>query len=170
MIRSTGCGPQQKDHLSLFREVTTLYIQVPHPPGYKLGLTTSRTEVSIPKLSNNVLCCWMSPAADKNPYWNHQPRSLILKDIGFKWGGTKKNRKLLVECSDIGEKRITYFRAMKRYPEMGRPIIFMDESYILSTHVKSQTTPHMVFTCQFPREIDLLSFTLVMKRGLYRAY
>lgn len=62
---------------------------------------------------------------------------MILSDMGFKWRRTQNNRKLLCEKSDIREKRITYLRAIKRFREENRPIIFLDETYVLSTHVKS---------------------------------
>ncbi|XP_054260031.1 uncharacterized protein LOC128995480 [Macrosteles quadrilineatus] len=59
--------------------------------------------------------------------------------MGFKWRKTKTNRKLLAEKSDIRDKRITYLRKIKRFREQNRPIIFLDETYVLSTHVKSQS-------------------------------
>lgn len=63
----------------------------------------------------------------------------ILKDLGFTWRKTANNRKLLIEKPEIREKRITYLRALKNYREQGRPIIYLDESYILSSHVSNKT-------------------------------
>lgn len=63
----------------------------------------------------------------------------ILKELGFQWRRTGNNRKLLIESSDIREKRISYLRALKRYRQEGRPIIYLDESYVLSSHVSSKT-------------------------------
>ncbi|KAG8249048.1 hypothetical protein J6590_029398 [Homalodisca vitripennis] len=37
------------------------------------------------------------------------------------------------------EKRITYLRALKNYRDQGRPIIYLDESFILSSYVANQT-------------------------------
>ncbi|XP_054279076.1 uncharacterized protein LOC128997462 [Macrosteles quadrilineatus] len=64
---------------------------------------------------------------------------IVLSEMGFKWRKTKTNRKLLAEKSDIRDKRITYLRKIKRFREQNRPIIFLDETYVLSTHVKSQS-------------------------------
>lgn len=64
---------------------------------------------------------------------------IILNEMGFKWRTTKNNRKLLAEKLDIREKRISYLRTIKRYREEKRPIIFLDETYVLSSHCKSQS-------------------------------
>lgn len=64
---------------------------------------------------------------------------LILKEIGFQWKTTESNRKILVERMDIREKRIRYLQQIKRYREEGRPIIYMDESYVLTSHVSGKT-------------------------------
>lgn len=63
----------------------------------------------------------------------------ILRELGFKWRKTQNNRRLLIETNDIREKRISYLRALKRYRESGRPIIFLDETYVLSSTVKSMS-------------------------------
>lgn len=72
---------------------------------------------------------------------------IILKDIGFKWRKTENNRKILIETPDIREKRIFYLRSLKRFRDEGRPIIFVDESYILSTHVSSKSWSDMSVNC-----------------------
>ncbi|XP_054288006.1 uncharacterized protein LOC129003735 [Macrosteles quadrilineatus] len=61
----------------------------------------------------------------------------ILKELGFRWRKTQNNRKMLIETNEIREKRISYLRAVKRFRNEGRTIIFMDESYILTSHVSS---------------------------------
>jgi len=58
----------------------------------------------------------------------------ILKTLGFTWRRTQNNRKLLIEHEDIREKRITFLRQIKRFREQGRPIIYLDETYIHSNH------------------------------------
>lgn len=63
----------------------------------------------------------------------------ILKDLGFKWRKTQNNRKLLIETQDIREKRISYLRSVRRFRSEGRPIVYLDESYIHSTHMQSQS-------------------------------
>lgn len=64
---------------------------------------------------------------------------LILKQLGFKWRRIQNNRKILVETCDIREKRLSYLRALKRFREENRPIVYLDESYVLSSHVSSKT-------------------------------
>lgn len=63
----------------------------------------------------------------------------ILNEIGFKWRRTMNNRKLLIETPDIRDKRISYLRSIQRYRQENRPIIYLDETYVLSTHVQSQS-------------------------------
>lgn len=63
----------------------------------------------------------------------------ILKSLGFKWKKTQNNRKVLVEKSEIRHKRIQYLKSIRRYREMKRPIVYVDESYILATHVSSKS-------------------------------
>lgn len=60
----------------------------------------------------------------------------ILKDLGFKWKKTEDNRKLLIEHTNIRLKRIEYLQKLAQYREEGRPIIYTDESYVDSSHVK----------------------------------
>ncbi|PNF26754.1 hypothetical protein B7P43_G18381, partial [Cryptotermes secundus] len=44
------------------------------------------------------------------------------------------NRQILVERYNIRAKRLLYLRQIKEYREEGRPIIYMDETYIHSSH------------------------------------
>jgi hypothetical protein len=57
----------------------------------------------------------------------------ILKNMGFRWRATKSNRKLLIEKNDVREKRISFLRDISRFRQEGKCIIYMDESYILSS-------------------------------------
>jgi len=63
----------------------------------------------------------------------------ILKKIGFKWQKTKSNKQILVERSDIIQKRIDYLNEIKKYREQKRPIVYVDETYILSSHVQNKS-------------------------------
>jgi hypothetical protein len=58
----------------------------------------------------------------------------ILKSMGFSWRGMKSNIKLLVEKSDVRVKRISLLRDISRFRREGKCIIYMDQSYILSSH------------------------------------
>lgn len=62
----------------------------------------------------------------------------VLLQLGFKWLKTKTNRKILIEKNDIRDKRIAYLREINRLRKQGRPIIYMDETYILSSHTSSK--------------------------------
>lgn len=62
----------------------------------------------------------------------------VLLQLGFKWRKTKTNRKILIEKNDIRDKRIAYLREINRLRKQGRPIIYMDETYILSSHTSSK--------------------------------
>lgn len=59
----------------------------------------------------------------------------ILRQLGFRWKKTKSNRKILIEKHDIREKRISFLRNIAQYRKEGRHIVYMDETYILSSHV-----------------------------------
>ena len=63
----------------------------------------------------------------------------LLKKLGFRWTRTKSNRYLLIEKSDIREKQISYLRDMGKYRKEGREIVYIDESYILSSHVQKES-------------------------------
>lgn len=60
--------------------------------------------------------------------------SKILKKIGFHWKKSTNNRKILVERFDIRELRLNYLRKLTEYRGENRPIIYMDETYVHSTH------------------------------------
>lgn len=61
---------------------------------------------------------------------------IILRDMGFKWKKTRNNKAVLQERHDIREQRVSYLRAIKKYREEGRPLIYEDETYIHSTHTR----------------------------------
>lgn len=63
----------------------------------------------------------------------------ILKSLGFRWKKTPNNRKVLIEKNEIRHQRIQYLKSIRRYREMKRPIVYMDESYIMATHVSSKS-------------------------------
>lgn len=63
----------------------------------------------------------------------------ILQTMGFKWQSTKSNRRILIEKNNIRELRIQYLKAIQRYRKERRPIIYMDESYIHSSHTIKKT-------------------------------
>lgn len=43
-----------------------------------------------------------------------------------------------MEKWNVREKRIAYLQTIKAYRDEGRPIVFMDESYILTSHVSNK--------------------------------
>lgn len=60
----------------------------------------------------------------------------IIRSMGFRWRKTKNNRRVLIEKEEIRAKRIAYLRAIKGYRQQGRRIVYVDETYIHSTHTK----------------------------------
>lgn len=62
----------------------------------------------------------------------------VLHSIGFKWQKMKSNRSALVEKHDIQYKRFKFLRDMNKFREEGRPIVYMDETYIHSSHTHSK--------------------------------
>lgn len=62
--------------------------------------------------------------------------SKILKKLGFRWRKSTNNRKVLVERFDIRELRLKYLRKLSEYKTAKRPIVYMDETYVHSTHSK----------------------------------
>lgn len=63
----------------------------------------------------------------------------ILKELGFKWQRTKSNRCVLIEKHDIRQKQISYLKQIKKYRNDNRHIVYLDESYILSSHVQNKS-------------------------------
>ncbi|KAJ8947626.1 hypothetical protein NQ318_002638 [Aromia moschata] len=62
-----------------------------------------------------------------------------VKLLGFRWKKFETNRKLLIEKPDIRHQRISFLRQMKQYRQEGRPIIYMDETYIHASHTSKTT-------------------------------
>lgn len=62
----------------------------------------------------------------------------ILKKLGFSWKRSENNRRILIEKSEIREKRIAYLQSVKKFRSEGRPIVYMDESYVCSDHISGK--------------------------------
>lgn len=63
----------------------------------------------------------------------------IIRKMGFKWTKSKNNRGLLIEKSDIRALRLNYLDKIKYYRSQGRPIVFLDETYIHAGHTSSKS-------------------------------
>lgn len=61
-----------------------------------------------------------------------------MKKIGFKWKKTNDNRTVLMERNSIRLARISYLRSVSLYRSQNKPIVYLDETYIHSSH----TTPY----------------------------
>lgn len=57
-----------------------------------------------------------------------------LHRLGFTWKRVASNRKLLIERSDIVTLRAQFLRKIKQLRATGRPIVYMDETYIQAGH------------------------------------
>lgn len=60
----------------------------------------------------------------------------ILRRNGFSYKKTQNNRKLLCERNDIKLMRVKYLRKIREYRTKGFDIIYLDESYIHSSHTR----------------------------------
>jgi hypothetical protein len=63
---------------------------------------------------------------------------VIVRGLGFRWRTAQNNRKILIEKEEIRARRLFYIRAIKRYRDEERPIIYVDETYIHSTHTRKE--------------------------------
>jgi len=62
---------------------------------------------------------------------------LVLRKMGFRWKKTSDNRKFIMERHDIRSLRVKYLRAIRAYREEVRPIVYVDETYVHSSHTTS---------------------------------
>lgn len=58
----------------------------------------------------------------------------IIRNMGFRWKKTKSNRSVLVEQHHIQQRRFEFLQKIAKFRAENRPIVYMDESYIHSTH------------------------------------
>lgn len=63
----------------------------------------------------------------------------IVHNLGFRWRKTANNRKILIEKSDLRAFRISYISRIRLFRSQSRPIVYLDETYIHSTHVPSRS-------------------------------
>lgn len=80
-------------------------------------------------------------------------RQLLLK-LGYKWRKTENNRKVLTERHDIQMWRLKFLKKMSEYRSQGRPIVYTDESYVLSTHVRNNTWAQKKESTPFLKKIS----------------
>lgn len=62
----------------------------------------------------------------------------ILHSLGYHWKKTNTNKRILMEKHDIKFKRFVYLQQIAHYRAEDRSIVYMDETYIHSTHVSSK--------------------------------
>lgn len=63
----------------------------------------------------------------------------VIKQLGFKWKKTRNNRHVLIEQQHIAFHRHEYLKNIRKYREEGRPVVYMDETYIHSSHVSQKS-------------------------------
>lgn len=73
--------------------------------------------------------------------WNGCRESLrmVVRKMGFRWRKTKNNRKVLMEKPEIRALRIDYLKKITYFRSIGRPIIYLDETYIHSGHTNPKS-------------------------------
>lgn len=62
----------------------------------------------------------------------------ILKELGFKWKKCATNRNALMERPDVIQQRIRYLKAAREAREECRHVVYMDETYVNSSHTMSR--------------------------------
>ena len=65
---------------------------------------------------------------------SHETLRKVIRAMGFRWRKAKTNRRLLMEKPEIQHLRRNFLRSMREYRENNRPIIYMDETYIHTSH------------------------------------
>lgn len=63
----------------------------------------------------------------------------ILRKMGFRYKKVENNRKLLIEKDDVRLKRVKFLAAIKKYRLQGREIVYMDETYIHTSHLAGKS-------------------------------
>ncbi|XP_045456694.1 uncharacterized protein LOC123666670 [Melitaea cinxia] len=91
-------------------------------------------------------------------------RRLLLK-LGYKWRKTENNRKVLTERHDIQMWRLKYLKKISEYRSQGRPIVYTDESYVLSTHVRNNTWAQKKESTPFLKKLSTGSRFILVHAG-----
>ncbi|CAH2088633.1 unnamed protein product [Euphydryas editha] len=65
-------------------------------------------------------------------------RSILIK-MGYKWKKISSNRRVLQERHDLQLWRWRYLKKVSQYRAEGRPIVYTDETYVLTSHVRQNT-------------------------------
>lgn len=65
-------------------------------------------------------------------------RSLLI-EMGYKWKKIDNNRKALQERHEIQLWRLNFLKKIHHYRSEGRPIVYTDETYVLTSHVRQNT-------------------------------
>ena len=58
----------------------------------------------------------------------------LLCELGFSWAKCSPDRKILMERTDVLNRRITYLRSIFRYRKARRDNIYVDKTYVHSSH------------------------------------
>lgn len=88
---------------------------------------------------------------------------------------TENNRKILIEKSNIGLKRIEYLKKVRKYRQDGRSIVYTDESYVHSTHTTSKfwsddSDKRLKKPISKGQRSALLLYTLVLRVASYQTH
>jgi hypothetical protein len=58
----------------------------------------------------------------------------VLKKLGFRWKLCENNRRLFMERQDVVLSRIRFLRQIKKLRDDGRPIVYVDETFVNTSH------------------------------------
>jgi hypothetical protein len=62
--------------------------------------------------------------------WKVTTLRRILKEMGFKWKRCGSRRKILTERENIVNWRCTYLQQIRKFREIGKPILYLDETWV----------------------------------------
>jgi hypothetical protein len=62
--------------------------------------------------------------------WKVTTLRRILKEMGFKWKRCGSRRKILIERKNIVNWRCAYLQQIRKFREMGKPILYLDETWV----------------------------------------
>lgn len=64
--------------------------------------------------------------------------SRVLTNMGFKFRKSMNNREVLADKENIRKLRHDYITRVRQYREEGRPIVYVDETYVHTTYSKNR--------------------------------
>ncbi|XP_041982726.1 uncharacterized protein LOC121735835 [Aricia agestis] len=94
---------------------------------------------------------------------------LVLQKLGYKWVKIGNNREQLQERHEIQLWRYNFLKKISQYRSEGRPIVYTDETYVLTSHVQQNTWSYRKKgpkgNTQFSKKVDPGSRFIIVHAG-----